>query len=302
VGGELATGLDLAPFLVLGLRPSLAATWGREDDMALGIVDLRPRIGAEIRTTAAELLSGAHAALIRETLETRGVIVFPKIALDDDQQVAFSETLGEVAPIMGKGVFKISFEGEAGATADLTRGSFAWHIDRTNEDVPTRASILSARRLAATGGDTEFANTYAAWDDLPAGEKARLERLRVVHSVETGMRAVTADPTEAELARWSRIAPKTHPLVWTHRSGRKSLVLGATASHVEGMDQGDGRALLEELLAWATRPQFVYRHRWSLGDLLIWDNTGTMHRAEPYAQDSGRLMHRTSPQGEEAVA
>ena len=270
--------------------------------MALTIHDLRPRIGAEITGDPAELLSGAHAALLRETLERRGVIVFPRLDFDDDQQLAFSETLGEVAPILGKGIFKISFAKEELSTADFTRGSFVWHIDRTNEDVPTRASILSAKRLAARGGETEFANTYAAWDDLPAAEKARLDGLRVVHSVEHGMRTVTPDPTEDQIARWRFAQPKTHPLVWTHRSGRKSLVLGSTASHVEGMDRAEGEALLKSLLDWATQPKFVYRHRWSLGDLLIWDNTGTMHRVEPYAEDSGRLMHRTTLLGEEAVA
>jgi alpha-ketoglutarate-dependent taurine dioxygenase len=270
--------------------------------MALTVVDLRPRIGAEIKASPAELLGGEHAAQIRETLEARGVLVIRDLGFDDDQQVAFSETLGEVAPTMGKSVFKISWKDEPLSTAEYTRGSFVWHIDRANEDVPTRASILSARQLAQQGGDTEFANTYAAWDDLPASDKARLEKLRVVHSVENGMRVVTDAPTEAQLARWRHSPPKSHPLVWTHRSGRKSLVLGSTAAYVEGMDREEGAALLKELLDWATQPQFVYRHHWRIGDLLMWDNTGTMHRVEPYAEDSGRLMHRTTLLGEEAVA
>jgi alpha-ketoglutarate-dependent taurine dioxygenase len=270
--------------------------------MGLKITHLRPRIGAEIEADPAALLGGAHAAEIRDLLEQRGVIVLRELGLDDARQIAFSETLGEVLPILDSSILKVSFEGEAAATADFTRGSFVWHIDRANEDVPTRASILSARRLASSGGDTEFANTYAAWEDLPASDQARLEKLRVVHSVENGMLTVNPDPTEAQLARWRVSPPKTHPLVWTHRSGRKSLVLGSTAAHVEGMDRAEGRALLKELLDWATQPQFVYRHRWKVGDLLMWDNTGTMHRAEPYAEDSGRLMHRTTLAGEEAIA
>jgi alpha-ketoglutarate-dependent taurine dioxygenase len=96
--------------------------------------------------------------------------------------------------------------------------------------------------------------------------------------------------------------PRTLPLVWKHRSGRKSLVLGATASHVEGMDQREGWALLTRLRDWATQPQFVYRHEWKLGDLVVWDNTGTMHRALPYPLDCGRLMHRTKLHGEEPFA
>jgi alpha-ketoglutarate-dependent taurine dioxygenase len=90
--------------------------------------------------------------------------------------------------------------------------------------------------------------------------------------------------------------------VWTHQSGRKSLVLGSTTSHIEGMTPEAGRALLARLEEWSTQPRFVYRHEWKLGDLLIWDNTGTMHRVLPYAIDSGRMMHRTTLVGEERLA
>ena len=92
------------------------------------------------------------------------------------------------------------------------------------------------------------------------------------------------------------------PLVWKHRSDRKSLVLGATALQVEGMPYPESEALLVRLRDWATQPRFVYRHEWQLGDMVIWDNTGTMHRALPYDYESGRLMHRTKLEGEEAFA
>ena len=270
--------------------------------MALNTVELRPRIGTEVRADKAALLGGAHGGELRELLERRGVLVFRELGLDDEEQLAFSATLGEVQPTLGLGVFKISFEKSEASTADFTRGSFVWHIDRTNEDYPTFASILSARRLAAHGGQTEFANTYAAWEDLPPGEQRRLEGLKVVHSVEAGMRRAQPNATEEQAQRWRQTAPKVHPLVWTHRSGRKSLVLGSTAAEVVGMPPAEGRALLAELQAWATQPQFVYRHEWTLGDLLVWDNTGSMHRVEPYAEDSGRLMHRTTLLGEEPLA
>ena len=91
-------------------------------------------------------------------------------------------------------------------------------------------------------------------------------------------------------------------LVWTHESGRKSLVIGCHASHVVGMDREESAKLLRQLLDWATQPAFIYRHEWSVGDLLIWDNTGVLHRAEPYPSDSGRMMHRTTLLGEEAFA
>jgi alpha-ketoglutarate-dependent taurine dioxygenase len=109
------------------------------------------------------------------------------------------------------------------------------------------------------------------------------------------------DPTPEELAWWRRRPAKEHPLVWRHRSGRRSLVLGATADHVAGMDLDERRALLADLLARSTRPERVYRHHWSVGDMVIWDNRGVLHRALPYDPASPRDMHRTTLAGDEAI-
>ena len=95
---------------------------------------------------------------------------------------------------------------------------------------------------------------------------------------------------------------REQPLVWTHRSGRKSLVIGATAAYVVGLQPADSMDLLVRLRDWTTQPQFVLRHDWNVGDLVMWDNTGTLHRALPYQVDSGRLLHRTMLQGEEPIA
>ena len=100
---------------------------------------------------------------------------------------------------------------------------------------------------------------------------------------------------------WRKRPPKVHPLIWTHESGRKSLVLGATTEGVEGMGPDEGRAFLDELLERSTRPDRVYRHEWSVGDLVMWDNTGVLHRACPYEPTSPRDMHRTTLHGTERV-
>jgi alpha-ketoglutarate-dependent sulfate ester dioxygenase len=92
-----------------------------------------------------------------------------------------------------------------------------------------------------------------------------------------------------------------HPLVWTHRSGRKSLVLGASADYIVGMDRGEGRTLLDELLERATVPDRVYSHSWSIGDTVIWDNRGVLHRAAPYDPESQREMLRTTVLGDEPI-
>jgi alpha-ketoglutarate-dependent taurine dioxygenase len=156
--------------------------------------------------------------------------------------------------------------------------------------------------LSTAGGQTEFANTYAAYEALQTSEKDDVSRMRVVHTVEASQRAVYPDPSAEQLRGWRAFPPKTHPLVWTHRSGRKSLVLGTHASHIEGMPPEEGRKLIKRLMDWATQPHFVYRHEWKIGDMLIWDNTGTMHRVVPYDIASGRTMHRTTLLGEEALA
>jgi alpha-ketoglutarate-dependent taurine dioxygenase len=270
--------------------------------MTLDAIDLGPRIGTELRADAAALLSGAHAEQIRDVLDRRGLVLFRQVELDDRQQVAFARTLGDVLDRGEGNIYKVSLDKRVTKTADYLLGTFLWHIDGTTDEVPTRASLLSARRLSESGGQTEWANTYAAYEDLPQDEKDAVEGLRVVHSAETIERAARPDFTEADVAHWRRRPVRSHPLVWTHASGRKSLVLGATASHVDGMDPEQSRILLERLQAGATRPELVHQHEWQVGDLVIWDNTGTMHRVVPYSADSGRLMHRTTLVGEEPVA
>lgn len=269
--------------------------------MTFATIDLTPTIGSEIKIDKATMLRGSEAAALRCLLEQRGVLVFRTVGMTDAEQVAFGRTLGEVIDQGENNIYKITMDMKENERAYSLKGAFYWHIDGTADDVPTRASILTARRLAPTGGETEFANTYAAFDALSASDKHRYEKLRVVHSHEASQRVTYPDATEEQVREWRQITPKTHPLVWTHRSGRKSLVVGVTTDHVVGMDPQESRELLDNLLAWTTQPQFVCRHEWTLGDLVIWDNTGVMHRALPYAMDSGRMMHRTTLVGEEAL-
>ena len=270
--------------------------------MTFTTIDLAPRIGTEIRADVATLMSGSKAQEIRQLLEDRGVVAFREINLSDAEQVAFTRTLGRIVDEGENNVYKITMDPTENPQADYLKGAFFWHIDGTMADVPIFASMMSSRRLSPTGGQTEFSNTYAAYDDLPDSEKKALEKLKVVHMLEVSQRYWHPEPTYKELRQWQKLPPRSHPLVWKHRSGRKSLVLGATASHVEGMDLREGWALLTRLRDWATQPQFVYRHEWKLGDLVIWDNTGTMHRALSYPLDSGRMMHRTKLDGEEPFA
>lgn len=268
----------------------------------LETVDCTSAIGSEIRTDLDTLLSGGEAENIRATLERRGVVFFRGLQISDEQQVAIARTLGDIVQNEGEGgIYKISLDENVNQRAKYLKGSLFWHFDGSLQPFPNLATLLRAIQLADAGGDTEFCNTYAAYDDLPDSDKQAIESLRVVHSAERSQYYVTPEMTYDEIAFWQKSPTKSCPMVWTHQTGRKSLLLGATADYVIGLPVEESRALLARLRDWATQPQYVYRHEWQPGDLLIWDNTGTMHRALPYAVDSGRLMHRTVLAGEEPL-
>jgi alpha-ketoglutarate-dependent taurine dioxygenase len=271
--------------------------------MSLTTKNLTPRIATEIRADKETLLSGAHAAEIRELLEQRGVLVFPQIHFTDEEQISFTRTLGTFAPeLRGEQIYKITLDTKLNAQADYLKGSLYWHLDGTMNEVPILASLLSSKVLAPSGGDTEFCNTYAAYDDLSEAEKRQFAQLRAMHSAWNTLFYYDPEPSIETLRGLMAIGDRELPLVWTHRSGRRSLVIGCTARHIVDMDFKKSAELLVQLRHWATQPQFVYRHKWSVGDLVIWDNTGTMHRATPYDPNCGRMLHRTKLEGEEAFA
>jgi alpha-ketoglutarate-dependent taurine dioxygenase len=240
-----------------------------------------------------------------EALEANGVLLFRGLHADDAAQVAFSKLLGRVETFKNDPVhpeiFRVTLDPSKNRAAGYLKGTFTWHIDGLTEDVPIMATLLSAHGVAASGGETEFSSTYQAYDDLTDEEKAEFESIRVVHTIEASQRTHNPDPSPEELAIWRSRPPKVHPLIWTHLSGRRSLVLGATASHIEGWDEKEGRDFLGQLLRRATVPERVYRHEWQAGDLVIWDNRGVLHRACPYDATSARDMHRTTLFGDEPV-
>lgn len=277
----------------------------------LTINKLTSSVGAEVPGVDPERLAtdeGLGAAVL-EALEDNGVLVFRGLNIDPRAQVAFCGRLGSVDYSADghhevAGIYPVTLNRSKNASASYLRATFDWHIDGctpTGDEYPQKATVLSAVQVAERGGETEFASSYAAYDLLTDDEKRRYGALRVVHSLEASQRRVTPDPSPEELARWRARPTHEHPLVWTHRNGRRSLVLGASADYVVGMDLDEGRALLAELLARATQPAQVYRHHWSVGDTVIWDNRGVLHRAAPYDPDSPREMLRTTVYGDEPI-
>lgn len=265
--------------------------------------EIKPKIGSRILADKAALLSGDYAGEIRELLEQRGVLVFPEIHFDDAEQIAFTSTLGKFArELRGEDIYKITLDKSVTATADYLRATIFWHFDGFSSPMPIRASLLSSKVLSETGGNTEFCNTYAAYDALSDDDKAMLEGKTAVHALASTQLDLDPQPSYAEWQRWIEMGRKELPLVWKHQSGRKSLVIGNSAHHVVGMDPLDGKGLLIRLRDWATQPEFTYSHTWTVGDLVMWDNTGSLHRAIPYEVNSKRMLHRTKLEGEEPIA
>jgi alpha-ketoglutarate-dependent taurine dioxygenase len=277
--------------------------------MSVTTQQITPEIGLEVTGLAGhELVDPARAAECQAALDAHGVVVYREAGIGDADLLAFTEMLGTVViPKMGgleehPGVDVISLDPAESSLAKFRRSTIFWHLDGTTDELPQKATLLTALVVADEGGDTEFAHTYAAYGALPEDEKARLADLRVEHSLAAAQLMFTPEPTEKQRAAWDQVPSRVHPLVWRRRDGRRSLLIGSTAGRIVDLPGDESRALLDHLLEWVTQPRFVLRHHWRPGDLVVWDNTGLLHRAIPYEATSHRLLHRTTLVGEEAIA
>ncbi|MET8649006.1 TauD/TfdA dioxygenase family protein [Nocardia aurea] len=277
--------------------------------MTIETTALSPSIGVQVRgVSSADFTTRDTAERCRALLAEHGVIVYSRAHITDADLVTFSRMLGQVvtaevgAHPEHPEISPVTMDPSKSALAGLRRSTIFWHTDGLIDAVPQKATLLTAREIADEGGDTEFANTYAAYEALPEQRKTELCSYRVVHSVAASQLLLDPEPTSDQRRAWDRAPSRQHPLVWTRRDGRKSLLIGATAGEIVGLTPARSREILDEILDWATQPQFVLRHRWSVGDLVVWDNTGMLHRAIPYEPTSRRLMHRTTLIGEEVIA
>ncbi len=274
------------------------------------VAKLSETIGVEVQGIDAERLveDGELPHLLLDLLDRHGVLVFHDLFLDPETQVAFCRRLGEVDMSAGHhrvpGIFWLTMDQSKNPNGDYLRATFSWHIDGCTplgDEYPLKASVLTAVALGEEGARTDFASSYAAYDDLADDEKERFASLRVLHTFEASQWTAYPDPTREQIARWRTRPPREHPLVWCHRNGRRSLVLTPTTDYIVGMGYHEGRELLDDLVRRATTPDRVYRHDWRVGDTVIWDNRGVFHRALPYDAGSGREMHRTTLLGEEPI-
>ena len=250
---------------------------------------------------------------VRDAFNRYAVVVFPEQTLTDDQQIAFSERFGPLEVSLRKDrprrvdnprISDISNVDEKNRVFDpdderaiYNAGNRLWHSDSSFKRVPAMASLLSGREVPPEGGETEYADLRGAWDALPADGQRGLESLVAEHSFVYSRGLIGYDQfTDAERAA---VPPVPQAVVRTHpATGRKALYLGSHASHVMGRPVEEGRALLRELLDFATQPQFVYRHVWRRHDLVMWDNRCVLHRGRPWDERRyRRVMHRTTVAG-----
>jgi len=256
-------------------------------------------------------LSDDAVAAIHAGMDCFGVLVFHDQKLDDEQQLAFSRQLGPLETATGdiaapeqrrlgmdlNDISNLDKDGKVVARDDRRRlfglGNLLWHSDSSFKEVPAKYSLLSARQIPTTGGNTEFADMRAAYEALDEATKREVHDLVCLHSQIFSRGILGFDEfTEAERLKW---APVRQRLVRRHpTTGRLSLYLASHAGGIEGWPVPEARAFLRDLTEHATQRPFVYAHVWKPWDLVMWDNRVTMHRARRYDPTQVRDMRRTT--------
>ncbi|NKB48931.1 MAG: TauD/TfdA family dioxygenase [Alphaproteobacteria bacterium] len=264
--------------------------------MSFSVHPITPTFAAEIGDLDLRVaMSDAEFEALEDAFNTYSVLVFPDQALSDAAQLAFSARFGPLETTIQKfrkgvklrlgpefaDVSNLGADNEP-LPADSERrhfnsGNRLWHTDSSFRPVPAKCSLLYARSIPPTGGQTEFADLRAAYDGLSADMRARLEGLVAEHSIRESRRKIGYDQFTEDEIKGLPAAPQT--VVRTHGdSGRRTLYLASHAERIFGMDDAAGKALLAELIEHATQRQFVYSHRWRVNDLVMWDDRCTMHR------------------------
>ena len=265
-------------------------------------------------------LTSDVANQIEAALDEHAVLVFHNQAISDEQQQAFSQNFGKLENAKGGNVTKATDRRLQEGMNDVSNlgkdnkplprdsrqrlfnlGNRLWHSDSSFRAIPAKYSLLSARVIPDAGGNTEFADMRAAYDDLDAELKTSLEGLICEHSLYHSRGALGFEVTEEE--RTVTFKPVLQSLVRVHQaSKRKSLYLSSHAGKIHGMPIPEARMLLRDLVEHATQPKYVYAHQWRQHDLVVWDNRCTMHRVRSFDESQPRDMRRTTVAGTEMTA
>tara|TARA_Y100001960_G_C14698169_1_gene840151 strand:- start:243 stop:1088 length:846 start_codon:yes stop_codon:yes gene_type:complete len=281
--------------------------------MGFTVKALSPVLGAEVTgLDLSETLSDVDFGELNQAwLDHNGVLVFREQSVTPEQHIAFSERLGVleqhvVSQHLLEGypqIYRVSTKVDAdGKPMGNPESGRYWHSDLSYLVRPSKASLLYALELPPSGGDTMLASMYAAYDSLSPTMKEMLNGLTAVHDLGHVSRLFsTGGPNQAQT---DNTPPVSHPVVRTHpETGRKSLFVNpGFTTHIVELAKSESDAVLEFLFAHSTKPEFIYRHRWQLNDLLLWDNRCTVHHAVHDFHAVGyRHMHRTTVLGEAVV-
>lgn len=283
----------------------------------LTVRKLAPSLGAEVRgVDMGKPLDPGTRQEIHDLWMEHLVLVFPGQRVTDEEHVGFTRHLGEpevfhqkiIRSERTKEIFRVSNVDENGVlmppdhpVAQQVALAQSWHTDSSYKAVPCTGALLHGVEVSRTGGETQFANMYRAYDALPASLKRQIERRRARHDfgflhTQGKLKPLTAEEQAAMPAIWQPMV-RRHPV-----TGRKSLYISPIYNdEVEGMAPEEGRALIAELIDIAADPAFVYTHRWETDDVLMWDNRCTMHKVTPFDARERRVMHRTTIVGTEPV-
>ncbi len=285
--------------------------------MAIQFRQLTPVFAGEVSgVDLTKPLTQQEVSAIEAGMDKYAVLVFHDQQLSDEQQMAFTRNFGEIENARGGNITKDKDKRLSDGMNDVSNlgkdgkplpkdsrqhlfnlGNMLWHSDSSFRAIPAKYSLLSARIVNPIGGNTEFADMRAAYDDLDAATKAEIEPMICEHSLMYSRGSLGfLDYTDEEKAMFRPVRQRlvrTHPV-----TGRKSLYLSSHAGGILGHSMPEARLILRDLTDHATQPKFVYSHKWRLHDLVIWDNRQVLHRARRYDQSQPRDMRRTTVAGD----
>ena len=280
--------------------------------MTIAIAPIDATCGAVVTNVDLEHLDDRtwteiHAAFLRY-----GVLVFPRQELTEVGQGAFAERFGAIEKLHPKqpgATIMISNKKADGTVArtdeaqyQILKGNEGWHTDSTYMPLASKAAMLYALTLPPEGGETEFADMRAAWDALDSATRTKLEGLSAYHSLYYSQSRLGYSHTTDNLYGFHDKGAPLRPIVKTHpETGRKSIYTGRHAHAIPGMTAAESERFLDDLLDFACRPPRTYLHRWTVGDLVVWDNRCMMHRARPYDPRHPRVLRGTRISGDAAT-
>jgi len=272
------------------------------------LVPLGPGFGVEVKgVTMLDVATDAEAyKAVRAAFETHSLLVFRDQPIADDIQVAYSRAFGplELTKVASLGansfysrLTNVGQKGEILPQTDrqvlVAKANALWHTDSSFKKTPALASVLTARVLPGKDGDTEFTSTRLAWERLPDSTKERLKNAVATHSYANSRDQIHPDLANAEERK--ALPPVRWRLNWRNPTNdRRALYVASHAYAIDGMDDRDARQMLAQLLDEATRPEFVYTHKWRQGDAVMWDNRAMLHRGRPWDYTKERSMVRTT--------